>query len=223
MIYKIKRFIRDNETLMIFLSSIYRLLLLNSIIGRKNINISWEGVFAKRCKIINHGKNNTINIGKGCRLKNCRIQIFGDNNIININRDCVGNDIDLWISDGSCVHIGHNTHFTGKIHIACIEGRTISIGDCCLFSNDITFRTGDSHSVINNLGKRINLSADIRIGNHVWIGQKVIVLKGSEIGSDSIVGTGTIVTGKRFENNVILAGTPAKVIKTDVSWSHELL
>ena len=223
MFYKVKRFIRDNETLMIFLSSIYRLVSLNSVIGRRNILISWSGVFARRCKIINHGKNNTVNIGKGCRLKNCKIQIFGDNNTVNIDRDCVGNDMDLWVSDGSHVSIGHNTHFSGKIHIACIEGRTVNIGKRCLFSNEITFRTGDSHSIINNLGERINQSEDIRIGNHVWVGQKVIVLKGAEIGNDSIIGTASLVTGKKFEDNVIIAGSPAKVIKQGVSWNHELL
>lgn len=92
-----------------------------------------------------------------------------------------------------------------------------------MFSNEITFRTGDSHSIINNLGERINQSEDIRIGNHVWIGQKVIVLKGAEIGNDSITGTASLVTGKKFEDNVIIAGSPAKVIKQGVSWDHELL
>lgn len=223
MLYKIKRFIRDNEKLMIFLSAIYRLLSLNLIIGRRNVLISWSGVFARRCKFINHGKNNEINIGKGCRLNNCKIQIFGDNNTVNIDRDCVGNGMDLWVSNGSYVSVGHNTHFSGKIHIACIEGRKVRIGNQCLFSNEITFRTGDSHSIINKYGERINPSEDIQIGNHVWIGQQVTVLKGAEIGSNSIIGTRALVTGRKFEDNVILAGSPAKIIRTGVLWNPELL
>lgn len=223
MVYKLKKYIREHEIFMDFLAKIYRFFALNSIKGSYHLNITWQGVFAKHCKIINHGKNNTVNIGKGCRLNHCKIQLFGDNNIVNIDSDCVGNELDLWVSDSSVVSIGHNTHFAGTIHIACIEGRSVTIGDRCLFSNDITFCTGDSHSILNDKGERINSAADIQIGNHVWIGHQVIVLKGAEIGDESIIGTRALVTGKKFGNNVILAGSPAKVIKTNVTWNHEIV
>ena len=162
-------------------------------------------------------------LGEGCRIYDSQIQFFGDNNTVKIEHDCVLKNVDIWISDGGIVAIGHNTHFSGKIHIACIEGKKVHIGDRCLFSDSIIFRTGDSHSILDNAGRRINLAKDITIGDHVWIGQQVIVLKGSTVGSDSIIGTGSLLTGKYYESNSIIAGSPAKIIKQQVSWDPRTL
>lgn len=140
-----------------------------------------------------------------------------------IENDCVLQNVDIWISDGSVIEIGHNTHFTGNIHIACIEGKKVHIGERCLFSNQITLRTGDSHSILDQNGHRINQAEDIWIGDHVWIGQQVTLLKGARIEKDCVIGTKALVTGKKFRSNVILAGIPAKVIKEDISWDHRLL
>lgn len=219
---KIKHFIRDHEGFMAFISFIYRALMLNRVKGRKNLKISWAGGFAKRTHILNYGSNNILELGKGCRMSNCKIQFFGNGNKVRIASDCVCRDVDIWVSDGGEINIEHNTHFTGKIHIASIEGTKVSIGSRCLFSNEITLRTGDSHSILNMGGQRINPSKDIIIGDHVWVGQQVVILKGANIGAESIIGTRALVTGKQFEEGVIIAGSPAKVIKENVTWHHEL-
>ena len=107
--------------------------------------------------------------------------------------------------------------------MAAIEETKISIGKRCLFSSEIVIRTGDSHSITNLIGDRINKSMDVSISDHVWIGQKVTVLKGSEIGKDSVIGTGSIITGKKFDKNSVIAGIPGRVIKSGITWNHELL
>ena len=84
-------------------------------------------------------------------------------------------------------------------------------------------RLGDSHSILDSDGKRINKAKDIAIGDHVWIGQQVIVLKGSTVGADSIVGTGSLLTGKTYDSNSIIAGIPAKIVKQHVSWDPRTL
>lgn len=180
------------------------------------------GAFLNHSKIFFYGKNNTIEIEKGCRLYGCRIQVFGDANRVHISSDCVLRNVDVYISSGGILEIGHNTHIGGA-HIACIEGTKVCIGERCLFSDQIVLRTGDSHSILNEQGERINHALDVIIGNHVWIGQQVIILKGAEIGDETIVGTRALVTGKKFSGNVVLAGSPAKVIKTGVTWHHDLI
>ena len=45
-----------------------------------------------------------------------------------------------------------------------------------------------------------------------WIGANVILLPGVEIGSNTVVGAGSIVT-KSFQKGVVIAGSPAKIIK----------
>ncbi|MCC8060603.1 MAG: acyltransferase [Clostridiales bacterium] len=163
-----------------------------------------------------------MEIGEGCRLSRCTMRFFGDGNRVFIERDCVANELDIWVSDGGTVNIGHNTHFSGKTHLACIEGKTIEIGERCLFSTDIVFRTGDSHSILDMNGVRINPAADIHIGDHVWLGQQVTVLKGANVSSECVVGTGALITGKQFEANVIIAGSPAKTIRENITWYHDL-
>lgn len=117
--------------------------------------------------------------------------------------------------------IGKNTSISGKTHLACIEGSKIIIGEDCMFSSDITFRTGDSHSIVDLNGNRINPSMDIIIGNHVWVGNRTIITKGSKVSDNSIIGTGSIVSKIFEEPNIIIAGVPAKKIKGEVSWLRE--
>lgn len=221
MMYKIKRFIRDNETLMVILSAIYRVFCGNWIWGRRGLNLRWTGVFAKNVKIYNHGRDNVVEFGKGCRMYDCKIQIFGDGNRVTIDHDCVCKGMDIWISDGSVLKVGHNSHFTGDIHLACLEGKSVSIGKQCLFSNDITFRTGDSHVITDLEDNRINYGRDIVVGDHVWVGQQVVILKGASIAPDTIVGTRSLITNGVYPANVVLAGSPAKVVKEKVNWRPE--
>ena len=105
--------------------------------------------------------------------------------------------------------------------LACIEGTKIDIGCDCMFSRNIHIRTGDSHSVTNMSGERINTSRSIDISNHVWIGTEVIVLKGCSVGENSVVGAGSILSGKSYRGNSVIAGVPAKEIKQEITWKRE--
>ena len=114
-------------------------------------------------------------------------------------------------------------HITGFIHCASTEGKTIQIGEGCLFSNNIVIRNGDSHSVLSLEGKRINPAQDVVIGKHVRIGQNVTILKEATIGEDSVIATGTIVTGKKFEGKAVLGGTPARIVKQNINWDSNII
>lgn len=131
------------------------------------------------------------------------------------------NHLDIWVEDdGNSVEIGANTWVTGETHIAVTEGMAVKIGERCLFSEEIVIRTGDSHSILNEAGQRINKAKDVAIGNHVWVGNRAMLLKGTKLGDDSVVGAGAIVTGE-FEGGVILVGVPAKVVKEKINWDSE--
>ena len=220
---RIKRFIRDNEGIMRVISFVYRVLGLNKIKGKRGLSLQWSGAFCRKFSIINHGRNNTIVIGKGCRFENCSIVIYGENNQIIIANDCVGHDLEIWASEGSQVEIKEHSHFAGKSHLAATEGKKIIIGARCLFASEIVLRTGDSHSVLDLEGNRLNQAKDTVIGDHVWIGQYVTVLKGSYVGNDCIIGSNSLLSGKTYPSNCALAGSPAKVIKESVTWHPELI
>lgn len=52
----------------------------------------------------------------------------------------------------------------------------------------------------------------INIGDNCWIGSKVTFTDGSSIGNRCVVGAGSVVT-KKFPDNVLIVGSPAKIVK----------
>lgn len=90
----------------------------------------------------------------------------------------------------------------------------IEIGNDVIVGNYVTMHS-ENHNYKDN-AKLIRLQGvnhkGIKIGNNCWIGAKVTVLDGSEIGDGCIIAAGAVVTG-RFPNNVVIGGVPAKIIK----------
>tara|TARA_B100000900_G_C20487858_1_gene678270 strand:+ start:164 stop:655 length:492 start_codon:yes stop_codon:yes gene_type:complete len=60
--------------------------------------------------------------------------------------------------------------------------------------------------------KQAKVDRPIIIGNNVWIGANVTILKGVKIGDNSIIAAGSVVV-KDIHKNCIVAGNPAKIIK----------
>lgn len=91
---------------------------------------------------------------------------------------------------------------------------SITVGDDCLFGRNLQISDGDAHD-LNPAKRRLSrgLSSPVVIGKNVWFGNNVTVLKGTIIGDNCVVGAGSILTGKHFPPNVIIAGNPAKIIK----------
>lgn len=54
---------------------------------------------------------------------------------------------------------------------------------------------------------------DVIIGNKCWIGMNVVILPGVELGENTIVGAGSVVTKSFPDGNVVIAGNPAKIIR----------
>ena len=156
-------------------------------------------------------------------LTNCHIAIHGSNNTVIIEGGVGARDLTIYCADDNCcVLVKQDTQIAGKTELAAMEGTKIEVGRDCLFSANITLRAGDSHSVIDaETGTRINKSKDIIIGDHVWVGNTVIITKGSVIGPHSVVATGAVITGKVFPGNSAVGGNPAKVVKEGVSWKAE--
>ena len=206
------------KKLAVFLRPFLNYLPFNNKIRLHHSNLSFGETFLLKTKIDCCGNNNNVSFGGGV-LKHCHIHIRGNNNTVLIGKNCHLNNTEIWIEDdGNTVSIGDETSLCGKIHLACIEGTNIIIGKSCLFSSDIVFRTGDSHSVLNLEGERINPSLNIEVGDHVWIGHHVLVNKGVKIADNIIIGTGAVVTKSCAYSNVIIAGVPARVVKENVNW-----
>ena len=91
----------------------------------------------------------------------------------------------------------------------------IKIGDYCSITSGVHILAHDySVSVPRKcFGEFVGGSSPVTIGDNVFIGVNAIILKGTQIGNNSIVGAGAVVKGN-FPDNVVIVGNPAKVVCT---------
>lgn len=109
------------------------------------------------------------------------------------------------------LRIGDNTYINPNCHI--VATKNMSIGSDCAISWNFQAVDTDLHESSSASGT----SGPIKIGNHVWIGANVTLLKGVEIGDGSIIAAGSVVS-KNIPPGVLAGGVPAKVLKEGVSW-----
>jgi len=168
------------------------------------------------------GSNNKVVIENSSAPNKIDIVIVGNNNTIHIGQDVFCRDVKLWIEDdNNSIKVNRETVFAGSIQLSAIEGTSIVIEEKCLFSDDIDIRTGDGHSILNEQNERTNGSGDILIGEHVWCGRGVSILKSAIVPANSVIATRSVVTKKYKEQNIMLAGCPAKIVKQNINWAYE--
>lgn len=169
------------------------------------------------------GDNNEIIIENNSILRNVQFHIRGNHHKVHIGESCRFTRGSLiWMEDNKCsLRIGSCSTFE-EVHFALTEdGSSITIGSDCMMANDIDIRTGDSHPIFDlDSQRRINPAQDVSIADHVWIGAHANILKGVSISKDTIVATGSILTKKFDEHNVILAGNPAKITRAGITWAR---
>jgi acetyltransferase-like isoleucine patch superfamily enzyme len=99
-----------------------------------------------------------------------------------------------------------------NVQITCAS--KIYIGKGCAIARDVIIRDFDAHTIEQ---EGFEIAKPITIGNHVWVGNRAMILKGVTIGDGAIIAAGAIVT-KNVPARSVVGGVPAKVIKENVSW-----
>ncbi len=116
------------------------------------------------------------------------------------------------VIEGGELRFKGNGFINENVQITC--GDKIEIGENCFIGRDVVIRSFDGH-VIHKEG--YSVSAPIIIGNHVWIGQRAMILKGVTIGDGAVIAAGAVVT-KDVPAHSLVAGVPAKVIEQEITW-----
>lgn len=120
------------------------------------------------------------------------------------------------IEKDAVVKIGDASYINPFTKCCIMHGLTI--GKNCSISWDCEFLDEDFHQ-LSYPGQKDKGDNKIEIGNHVWIASGVKILKGARIPSNCVIAANTVVTGKFEEENVLIGGNPARIIKRDIAWS----
>ncbi|MBA3704397.1 MAG: acyltransferase [Bacteroidetes bacterium] len=126
----------------------------------------------------------------------------------------IGPGVNIIAKDGAKLTIGSGTYFTSDMHLE--AAKSINIGSDCAISWGVTIIDTNHHKILSE-ESNTNYGEGVTIGNHVWVGCNVTILKGTEIGDNSIIAAGSLVKGK-YPKNTMIAGNPAKVIKQNINW-----
>ena len=136
----------------------------------------------------------------------------------------------IWRSEGGCrisygstIEILHNAildsqFFTINSNSTLIAAKKICLGQDVMIGRGVIIYDSDHHTIRNIQGEITNSDAPIFVGDHVWLATNTTVLKGSTIGSGSIVAANSVVRG------AVPSGSLYQPLKTKANygtWSRE--
>lgn len=161
-------------------------------------------IIAHDCHLFNsslfiRGSGHSIIIESGVQFFNVRLKIIGRNNVI---------------------HIGKNTQLGGGNIIHGGDSLTISIGSDCFLAEGFDIWSTDTHSILEKASDEscTNSPESIHIGDHVWFGKDVTILKGVTIGKDAVIGMKSLVT-KNVQEGSLNVGIPSRQIRSGITWN----
>jgi acetyltransferase-like isoleucine patch superfamily enzyme len=137
----------------------------------------------------------------------------------------IGKDARVYL--GRWSWIGHGTKIRAHEGEVCIGAKTVmgqectisafqhvSIGRECIVADRVMLIDFD-HGVVETerpIREQGIYKRDVRVGNNVWMGYGVSVLRGTTIGDNAIVGTSSVVT-KDVPDNAVVGGVPARLLR----------
>lgn len=158
-----------------------------------------------------------IKYGTGIRIRGCMKAYRFQCSSITIGKNCTFNSSSRFNVRGlnhacilqtgqpeAIIQIGNECGFSG---VSIVADKKVIIGNHVMIGANTLIGDRDDHP--ERLGTK---PQPIHIGDHVFIGMNCIVMKGVNIGRNSIIGAGSIVT-KDIPANCIAAGVPCKIIR----------
>lgn len=186
----------------------------------KGNSIAFKQSNLTKTRINVNGSGNTVNFTT-VKVSDSIIDIYGKNNTLALEEGVVLRKSNIIIRGNNCkVQVGNGSTF-GSVRIVNVGTKNpIMIGRNCLFSDHIEIWASDTHAIYDENGNWINQERPVTIGDKVWVGSHVKILKGVNIGDGAVLGMGAMVT-KNVPENSLVVGAPARVLKQNVTWSLE--
>lgn len=176
---------------------------------------------------------------RNCMLKQVKGKVTIDESRVWLGFESIGfndprNDRLIWDIRGRLVFKGSASFYPG-CKIVCMQNgsiefgkrfscntntkivcnKRIKFGNDCLISWDCTFLDTDFHKILMG-NVQTNADRPIIIGDHVWICSESLILKGSTIPSNSVIGARSLVSRELIEENAVYYNN--HYLKQGISW-----
>ncbi len=208
--------------------------------GDNNSIVLGRGAHFKNCRIYIHadkeagnfrGNRNNLWLGEAGSFASTLIDCKGSDNSLRIGpKVYVLMSAELFLEGYGCsIRIGGKTSIQSAV-LSCNELETsIDIGEDSMISPMVVFSSGDGHPIFQvDTFERLNPAKRIATGKHVWFAANTRLMKGTEIGDNCVVGYGSFVNkpikdeAGRLASNALIAGAPAQIRRTGITWSRQL-
>lgn len=207
-------------------SQISRLYLF-SFFARKAFRLLYGVLYLRKMKLVYCAPSARVRAKKYIKFqRNLSLDIHVNIDALSQNGICFGRNVSVGKYTtiectgslrkmGKGLVVGNNVGLGTHGFFGCAGG--VEIGDDTIFGNYVSIHSENHNYSRQDLPIRLQgvNSKGIKIGKDCWIGAKVTILDGTEIGEGCIVAAGAVVRGK-IPAYSIIAGVPAKVIKTRI-------
>lgn len=130
--------------------------------------------------------------------------------------------VNVFIGGGSTIFVtgrltfGDHVFITGKTSI--LSALSIEFGKNCIVSWDNLIMDHDGHIIVQRGIGLTNPAKAISFGDRVWIGCRCLLMKGTKVEDGCIIAANSFINKEIFGTNQLMAGNPAKVVKSGVRW-----
>jgi acetyltransferase-like isoleucine patch superfamily enzyme len=167
-----------------------------------------HGFYRRLMMLLRYNKRFS-SLGKGFDFRG-RPSVHGQGSITAGKNLFLNGDVELWAGEKAVIVLGDDVFINGGAILS--SKIRIEVGDSTLIGHQTIIFDSDWHGLDGHEPKE----APVRIGRHVWIGTRSIILKGVTIGDNAVIGAGSVVT-KDVTENTIVAGNPARQIGVTTS------
>lgn len=143
--------------------------------------------------------------------ENARLEFNGD--------FCIGQGVRMYVHKNAELVFGgkdkeSDSGITSDVLI--MVYKSIKVGKDFLCAWNVFLSDSDWHAIDGQVHHK-----DIVIGNHVWVANNSSILKGVVIDDNCIVASHSKLINKSYIQNSLIAGTPGKIVKSDVNWCRD--
>lgn len=151
------------------------------------------------------------------------MHVGGDGATIFLGRSCVLTAGEVYCGGDSTIVLHGPVVATRSAIVDARNGGSIVAEPDQLWAAHVYLATDDMHRLEDlHTRERLNpFGAHIRLGPHVWLGRDVVVTGHAEIGEGAVIGMRSLVRGQKVPPHTVAVGSPARVVREDVTWSHD--